>query len=144
MSDKNVDVLNSVTKMLIDSQRGYLKAVEKTDATNPLRPEFERRSNDRQNLIREFQSKVETLGGKPETEGGALGALHRAFLDFSTWFQDNDEATLEAIDDGEELLGDQVEKKLKEEELDMQTRELLSKALGAAREGERFADARTD
>ncbi|MEM9234545.1 MAG: PA2169 family four-helix-bundle protein [Pseudomonadota bacterium] len=137
---KDVDVLKDVTKMLVDSQKGYAKAAEVTDDNYSLRSEFVERSQQRQQLIGEFQNQTRTFGAEPETDGGMLGSLHRAMTDFSSLFRDDEKAALSAIDDGEERLAEYVSDKLEDNELNPQTRQLLQKAHMSARAGEAFAD----
>lgn len=144
MTSQTVDTLNDVTKMLIDSRMGYEKAAEVTDDTFAFRSEFARRAQERATLISEFQSRVSSLGGQPATEGGTLGSLHRAVTDFSSMFRDNTKAALDAIDDGEEKLAEEVESKLKQSDIDPEAHSLLKRAHAAAREGESFADRMED
>ena len=141
MTNTNIDVLNKVTKGLIDSREGYKKAYEITDENYGLRSEFMRRANERDQLIQQFQTQVRSFGGEPETDGGLLGTAHRSVLQFTSMFRDNEKAALDAIDDGEEYLADKIENCLKEEGMsDVQTRSLLQKAHASAKSGERFAE----
>lgn len=144
MTNKNIDTLNDVTKMLIDSQKGYAKAAEVTEDNFTFSAEFQQRSVERARLVNEFQSQVRSFGEEPKTEGGMLGSLHRAMTEFSSMFQSDEKAALEAIDDGEEQLAEYIESKLDDDELDMRTRALLQNAHRAAKAGERFADRLTD
>lgn len=144
MSNVNIDTLNDVTKMLIDSQKGYEKAADVTEDDFSFRAEFQRRAADRRELVQEFQNRVNSLGGEAETDGGVLGSLHRAMTEFSSMFRDDTKAALEAIDDGEEQLAEHIERNLDNDGLDTDTRSLLQKAHQAAEAGECFADRLTD
>lgn len=141
---KNIDTLNDVTKTLIDSQKGYQTAYEITEENYALRSDFMRRASNRSKLITEFQEKVRRLGGEPQESGGITGAAHRGWTNFSSMFQKDEKAALSAIDDGEEHLADEIEKKLKSDELDAETQALLRKAHMSAADGERFADRMED
>ena len=144
MSNPNIDVLNDVTTTLIDSQKGYKKVSEIASDSYALRGKFMERETERNALIAAFQQRVSDLGGEPTTSGGIGGAMHRAWTDFTTLFQKDEKAALEAVDDGEDHLADKIESKMKTEGLDTATIELLGRALTSAREGERFADLLTD
>ncbi|RFB05671.1 PA2169 family four-helix-bundle protein [Parvularcula marina] len=136
---KDVDVLKDVTKMLIDSQKGYAKAAEVTDDNYVLHAEFMERSQERAQLITDFQTQTQSLGAEPETDGGVLGTLHRAMTDFSSLFRDDEKAALGAIDDGEERLAEYIESKL-DDDITPPTRGLLQKAHMSARAGEAYAE----
>ena len=136
---KDVDVLKDVTKMLIDSQKGYAKAAEVTDDNYVLHAEFMERSQERAQLITDFQTQTQSLGAEPETDGGVLGTLHRAMTDFSSLFRDDEKAALGAIDDGEERLAEYIESKL-DDDITPPTRGLLQNAHMSARAGEAYAE----
>lgn len=141
MTNKNIDVLNSVTKALIDSREGYKKAYEMTDENYSLRSEFMRRATERDELIKDFHKLVRSYGGEPETDGGLMGSVHRSIMKLSAIFRDDEKAAIDAIDDGEEYLADTIKGYLGDKELtDVQARLLLTNAHKSAKEGERFAD----
>lgn len=144
MTNKTVDILNDVTKTLIDSQKGYQQAAEKVDENYALRSQFLQRADQRQQMINQFQTRVRTFGAEPQTEGGVTGSAHRMWNDFTSMFQSDEKAALNAIDDGEEFLAEQVEDKLDDNEIDMESRQLLRQAYASAKEGERFADRMED
>lgn len=135
-----IDALNDVTKVLIDSRKGYEKCAEIADESFGFRAQFQKRAGDRATLVDQFQQQVRALGGEPQTEGGALGALHRGFTEFSSMFRDDKKAALEAIDDGEEHLAESIRDRLEKSEVQGQSRTLMEKAYSSARSGEAFAD----
>lgn len=140
MTDRDIKVLNSVTKTLIDSCKGYQTCVDVSDDSYALQTEFTRRKAERDALVQEFQTHVRSLGGQPETNGSMTGAVHRGFTRFSTIFRDDEAAAISALDDGEEFLAEKIEDKLDVNELNSQSVQLLEKAMSAAKSGERFAD----
>ena len=71
-----IDALNDITKVLIDSRKGYEKCAELTDESFTFRSQFQKRASDRAALISRFQQQVRTLGGEPQTDGGTMGTLH--------------------------------------------------------------------
>lgn len=144
MADMNVETLKDVTKMLIDSRRGYAEAADNVDDDFMFQQEFQQRADQRQMLVNKFQQRTEALGGQAATDGTANGALHRLAMDFASIFGDDREKALDAIDDGEERLAEHIEAKLKSEKLDAETRMLLQEAHRAATEGECFAERLSD
>lgn len=140
---KEIDALNDITKVLIDSQKGYQKAYEITGENYSLKPQFLHRAQERSKLVDRFQSQVRSMGGEPETNGGLLAGAHRGWMQFTALFSDDEHAALEAIDDGEEHLAESIEKRLERDDIHGETRALLNEAYRSAKEGEVFADART-
>jgi len=82
MTNNEIGALNDVTKMLIDSQKGYEMAAEVVDENHHLNEAFKNRATQRGALVTKFQQRVRTLGGEPQTEGGVLGSLHRSMTEF--------------------------------------------------------------
>lgn len=140
MSSQNVEVLNNVTQMLIDSQKGYEKAAEVTEDNFAFAQEFQARAVERARMVNTFQTQVNQYGGEPKSEGGMLGKLHRMTTEFSAMFRDDQKAALEAIDDGEEQLAQYIESKLDEDGIDANTKMLLKQAHASAQAGEKFAE----
>jgi uncharacterized protein (TIGR02284 family) len=138
---KDIDVLNSVAKTLIDSRKGYETCYKAVKDSYALKSNFQERAQRRLLLVEEFQSAVKTLGGEPTTTGSVVGKAHRAWTSFTTIFADDEKAAAEALDDGEEFLANKIEGRLDDAGLLPSTRELLKKAYADACDGERFADA---
>jgi uncharacterized protein (TIGR02284 family) len=137
---KDIDVLNDVTKTLIDSRKGYETCCEVADDSFALQSNFQARAQRRRLLVKEFQDEVRSLGGEPQDNGSITGSAHRAWTEFTSLFSNDQKAAAEAIDDGEEHLAKKIEDKLDEEDLTPKTRLLLAKAVLDARDGESFAD----
>lgn len=140
MSDTEIKVLNSVTKTLIDSCKGYETCAEIADDNFALQNEFQRRKSERESLVSEFQNQVRTFGGEPVDSGSASGAVHRGFTRFTSMFQNDESAAISALDDGEEFLAEKIEDRLHDYNLNPATSQLLQKAHQSACSGERFAD----
>ena len=140
MTNRNVEVLNDVTKTLIDSQMGYDKVCEIAEDDYALKAKFQELAAERNELTQAFQNHVRSFGEEPVTSGSAAGSLHRAWADFTSLFESDEKAALDAVDSGEDHLAEKIEDKLKEDGLDMAVRELLGRARASARFGEKFAD----
>ncbi len=139
---KNIEVLNDVTKILIDSEKGFRESAGQLDNEHlSLRNQLNSRAAQRSRLVRSFQSEVQKLGGEPETEGSFRGKVYQNFKKFTGLFKDDDKAALSAIDDGEDYLSDYIQDKLEDQEnLTYDTRQLLKSAYKDSCEGERFAE----
>lgn len=142
MANNEISALNDVTKMLIDSQKGYEMAAEVADDNHHLSQSFKSRATQRGDLVNKFQQRVRDLGGEPQTEGGVLGSLHRSMTEFSSIFTSNEKAALNAIDDGEERLAEKVSNELENGTFSALSQDLMGEARQSARMGERFADTR--
>ena len=142
--NKHIDALNHITRVLIDSRKGYERAYEMVDDTYRLKPQFLHRAQQRSELIDRFQAHIRALGGNPEMDGGMLGYAHRGWMNFSSLFQDDEKAALKAIDEGERYLANQAAERLDRDDIHGDTRELLTQAYRSAHEGEAFADTFAD
>lgn len=136
----DINVLNDITERLIDSRKGYEKAMDVVDSHASLRSSFGKRANERAELINRFQDRVRDLGGDPTTDGSMTGALHQAWMKFSSLFEDDAEAALAAIDNGEERLADEIQKQIKQRAIDAVTTRLLEQAWVQVKDGEAFVD----
>lgn len=138
--NNNIEVLQDVTAKLIDSCEGYQMCADIVEDNNVLKNEFMQRKNKREVLVNEFNTTIAALGGEVKDNGSAAGAAHRAFTKFVNVFKDDEEAAVDALDDGEEYLAEYIEKKRDEDGLSPDTIVLLNKAHASALDGERFAD----
>lgn len=144
MSKSEVDIMNDATKVLLDSQKGYEKAVDIVDDNASLKGQLAARGRHRAALVGRFQAHVRALGDEPATEGSAVGSVHRAMTEFTSMFRSDAKAALDAIEDGEEHLVSSLQDKLEEENLSASSRTLLQEAITQAKQGENFADALED
>lgn len=129
MFSHDIDVLNALTKTLIDNCDGYIICSNMADDNPALNSEFRRVRAEREALIAKFQSAVRSMGGEPEDDGCVSGAVHRGFTRFTALFPDDEAAAISALDDGEEYLAAKIEERLGDTKLKATTRELLHKAL---------------
>ncbi len=139
-NDKNIEVLQDVTAKLFDSCEGYQMCADIVEDNQTLKNEFLQRKSSRNFLVNEFKAKIASLGGEVKDSGSAAGALHRGYTKFLNIFKDDEEAAVDALDDGEEYLAEYIEKKRIEDGLRTDTLTLLNKAHASAKAGERFAD----
>jgi len=137
--DTNVQVLNDLLKHMIDSQNGYEKAAEMVSGDDPLGRAFAQRAQHRATQVTQFQTRVRELKGQPITSGSAAGAIHQAWMRFSSLFQDDADAGLQAIDYGEQQLAEDIQLEIKQKALDPVTMRLLEEAWAQIKSGEAFA-----
>jgi uncharacterized protein (TIGR02284 family) len=123
-NDKSISILNDVLETLVDSRDGYTKAAEvaKRDIFKQF---FTRRAAARNSMIIKAQAEIRDLGGEPVDEGTVLAKAHRMFLTISSALQDNDEAAVEAVDDGENYLRGKVNDAIASDELAATAKTLL-------------------
>ena len=139
MSDHDADVLNTVTRTLIDSQKGYQTCSEVVRDDPVLSAELMSRHHDRVSLVHIFQTATVALRGSRRVSGSAAGALHRGFTRLTALFRNERVAAASALDNGEEYLTEMIENRLEDSSLQLKTRDLLQMALVSARGGERLA-----
>jgi uncharacterized protein (TIGR02284 family) len=100
-SNNDVDVLNDLIEVTLDSADGYRQAAD-TAKSPRLKDLFTRRAGQRQSMVRELQQRVRTLGGDPEDDGSILAAAHRTFLKLKDIVGDDDKNALEEVERGED------------------------------------------
>ncbi|MAP95708.1 MAG: hypothetical protein CMK07_12230 [Ponticaulis sp.] len=135
----DIDVLNHVTRTLIDSLKGYELASDMVEGHEALQNSLRARAADRKSLIGRFQDEVRRQGGEPETSSGLLGRVHRTYVKIASLFDDDVHAALSAVDDGEIFLLDDIEDRMKLDHLSAETRNLLNLAMDSAIDGDAFA-----
>jgi len=127
MADSNVSVLNDLIEVSRDGEEGFRKAAE--DAKNPeLKTLFSSRATEIGAAVRELQSQVAALGGKPEDHGSMAGALHRGWLSLRTAITDRtDLAILEETEKGEDVAKQKYSEALQETDLSFDIRALIER-----------------
>jgi len=127
MADKNVDVLNDLIEVSRDGEQGFLKAAE--DATNPeLKELFTSRATEIGAAIRELQSQVIALGGRPEEGGSVAGALHRGWVSLrSAVANRTDLSILEECERGEDVAKKKYADALQHDDLSFEVRALVER-----------------
>ena len=78
-NDQTIDELNKLIETCKDGEYGFKSCAEHVKSAD-LKAIFMRRSEDCAKGARELQALVSRLGGKPETDSSATGALHRGWV----------------------------------------------------------------
>ena len=142
--EETIEELNDVTKLMIDSFKGYKTAIDEADDSFALANEFKERAERRSVYIAEIQDYVRSLGGTPETDGTARGAVHRGFVKFANLFRDDEEGAVSSVENGEAYLAESIEDVLEDDDIDARGRELLAKAHADVAAGRNFASMTED
>ncbi len=103
----SIDILTEVLEGLIDSADGY-EAAAKIAERDAFQKFFSQRAGARRAMAATVRSEIANLGGTPEADGTLLANAHRVFMKVVAAIQDNDEAAIEAVDDGEEHLREKI------------------------------------
>ncbi|NNE56584.1 MAG: PA2169 family four-helix-bundle protein [Hellea sp.] len=138
--EDTIEELNDVTRLLIDSQRGYEAACEECDDSFALRREFQERAQRRSQYIKEVQNYVRSLGGEPSTHGTMRGAVHRGWMNFANIFRDDEEGAIKSVENGESFLANRIEDALHDGQLDSTGEALMRKCCDDAKASARFFD----
>ena len=151
MPNRNIVVLNTIAKNLIDSQEGYEQGAKLThgqaqaDTTLPAKSQdlsarFQKRAAERQALIRDIQNQIRTYGERPAEDGMDDGEVRRDFKTFSKLFSKDETSALSAIDKGEEDLAETITALLKNySRLTQSTKRLLRQAYKDAKSRQRLS-----
>jgi len=136
----DIDVLNDLIEVTLDSSDGYRRAAEETEHTS-YRTLFRRRAEDRRQIVTEFQEAVRSLGGEPEDEGSMLAAAHRTFLSLRDSLSRGDEAVVAEVERGEDHIKNEYEEALGDGELSIEVKSLVRDAFESIRQGHDEAQA---
>ncbi|NJB35664.1 ferritin-like domain-containing protein [Croceivirga sp. JEA036] len=121
------DKLNNLLAKAYDAEQGFTKAAEKID--NPtLQRFFEHKANERNQFKAELEHELVAKGMDINKSGGSvLGAMHRAWIDTKALFsQDDEEAMLEEVRNGEKAALEDYQEVLKETKIPTSTLNILT------------------
>ena len=102
MHDDANSLINELIETSKDGEKGFSNAAN--DTTDPhLRGVFVEWSQRCRAGASELQEQVRALGGKPETDGSVMGAVHRGWLEMKSAVTSRDaKAILEECEHGED------------------------------------------
>lgn len=126
--EDTIEELNDVTRLMIDSYKGYKEAADEADDSFALKSEFVNRAEERSALISQVQNHVRELGGEPSTHGTMRGAVHRGWVNFANVFRDDEHGAMSSVANGERFLANRIEDCIEDGQLDAQGVQLLQKA----------------
>ena len=126
--EDTIEELNDVTRLMIDSYKGYKEAADEADDSFALKQEFAERAEQRSQLIAQVQNHVRELGGEPSTHGTMRGAVHRGWVNFANVFRDDERGAMSSVANGERFLASRIEDCIEDGQLDAEGVALLQKA----------------
>ena len=126
--EKNTEVLNDLIKINNDRVKGYEKAAKETkDADADLRSLFTDMANESRNYISELERYVMSGGDSPADSTTIYGDIYRAWMDVKATFTGKDrKAILASCEFGEDAAQRAYEKALKEDDLNAETRKVIT------------------
>ncbi len=127
-TEKNIEVLNGITRTLIDSCKGYQMCQQIARESQFLHAELKKKHAERKSLVKEFQTEIINFGGKYEEKESQSGAIHKGYIQFIHKFKEDEKAAIDALNTGEVFLAEHIESKLNEDGLSSDSINLLRKA----------------
>ena len=122
-----VETLNDLIETLRDGQHGYKTAAEDVKAPE-LAQMFNRYSEQRAEFVTELQTRVRSLGADVEESGSVAGSMHRGWINIKSALSTNEpHAVLAEAERGEDAAVDAYEKALDNEDLDLATRDVITR-----------------
>jgi uncharacterized protein (TIGR02284 family) len=120
-----LDQLNKLLTINHEAERGYKEASENAKDAE-LKSLFMAQSRQRGEFAMELDREVRTLGGEPDGGTSIASDLHRAWINIkSTFSSDDDKATVQECQRGDQEALDNYNSVLQETDLVASTRELL-------------------
>lgn len=122
-----ISTLNDVIEILKDGQHGFKTAAEDVKVPELARI-FNRYSQQRAEFVAELQARVVGLGADVEKTGSVTGAMHRGWINLKAALSSNEpHAVLEEAERGEDAAVAEYKKALDNSDLDLPTRDILSR-----------------
>jgi len=141
MSDRDISVLNSLTKTTLDSMKGFEEAAKDAEATQ-FASVFAEFARDRSQVASALQAEVRRLGGQPEEDSSFLAAAHRTFMDLKQALTGKDDkAIVQEVERGEDYIKGKFEDALRDDDLSASAREVVQTAFRSIRAGHDRASA---
>ncbi|RKR09402.1 uncharacterized protein (TIGR02284 family) [Flavobacterium sp. 90] len=127
---ETVNTLEGLISILEDGKLGYTNAAEHVNDLS-IKADFLDYARERALFIVELQDQINKLGKSTDTSGGgALGALHRTWIDIKSSFTGGDtEAIVNACITGEEAAVEKYKMALDKNELEGTQIAIISKQL---------------
>ena len=123
----SVDQLNSFLRGELSAVETYRMALDKLDATNPMRFEIQSNMQSHQERVTALREAIIQLGGTPSESSGPWGAFAKAVEGTAKVF--GDKAALAALEEGEDHGLKDYKRELDDEDLDMSSKTLLTSRL---------------
>lgn len=129
---ETVSTLEGLISILEDGKLGYINAGDHVEDAS-VKSDFLQYARERALFIVELQDEINKLGKSTDTSGGgALGAIHRAWIDIKSTFTSGDtESIINACITGEEAAIEKYKMALEKNELDYNQIIIVAKQLAS-------------
>jgi len=126
--EKNAEIINDLIKVNSDRAKGYEKAAKETkDRDVDLRGVFSEMADESRNYSDNLEQYVRSMGDTPAEGTTVYGDVYRAWMDVKATFAGKDrKAILSSCEFGEDAAQRAYEKALKETNLTLETRRIIS------------------
>ena len=123
----SVDQLNSFLRGELSAVETYRMALDKLDATSPSRAQVEANLASHQDRVTALREAIMQLGGRPAETSGPWGVFAKAVEGTAKAF--GDKAAIAALEEGEDHGLRDYKGELDDDDLDIQSRALLTSRL---------------
>lgn len=123
----SVDQLNSFLRGELSAVETYRMALDKLDATSPSRAEIQACMASHHERVTALREAIIQLGGKPSESSGPWGVFAKAVEGTAKVF--GDKAAIAALEEGEDHGLRDYKDELDDDDLDIQSRALLTSRL---------------
>lgn len=131
--------LKTLVKTTIDSAEGYERAAETAEAAH-LKSVLREQAQKRRQLVTQLNQELVRIGGEAQKSGSATGSAHHVWTRMTEAFKDADKGAAERVEEGEDYIEEKFREALEDKNWDPRTREVLERAHGQIKEGERLGD----
>lgn len=128
----SVDQLNSFLRGELSAVETYRMAIEKLEPNNPARAEVEQCMRSHQERVTLLRDAIIEVGGEPATSSGPWGMFAKAVESAAKVF--GDKAAIAALEEGEDHGLKDYRKEMKDNDLDFETRGVLTDQLMPAQQ----------
>jgi len=136
---ESTSLLRSLVQTTIDSAEGYDRAAEQARSPE-LKAVLQDAAEKRRQLVTDLNTELVRLGGERQERGSTAGSAHQIWTRISTAFKDRDEAAAERVEEGEDYIEKKFREALDRQDWEPATRQVLQRAHGQVKEGERLTD----
>lgn len=131
MRKDDIDTLNDLIKITIDSVDGYRAAAEDAD-NGRFESIFFDRANERDHVVERLRNQVRQLGGEPADSGSLIAGSHQMFMGFTG---PDDCAVLKEVERGEGHLKVCYESALFGNDLSNDSKQLVAECYDSVKQG---------
>lgn len=122
----DVQALNELISICLDSERGYKSAVDHTN-NGALKSMFNMRATERRVILEELRQLVRERGGEPEDDGSFAASVQRTMMNLKTRVMDRDEVVIDEIERNEDRTKEKFEWALREARMSGRLREAVER-----------------